>query len=385
MLDTVALSLDTRAFEILDPGRFSPSAVGLLQPPYYPLGGRGNIACVQNPTKADFAAGRYLPRLTLAKRKVRGGFSITLRVEFSAPKLVYGNNFDELTSREFDVVVDTLRHALASMGVRVSDYDLRAANVSTVHYSKNVCFTDYTTCSMVMRELDLIDLDGRLDLSHTDYRNNGHAIRYHANSFELTFYDKMRDLEKARFSEKRAIEQDNRIQADLFSERDDLPKQLEVLRMEVRLGNRTKIKGLLKRIGADIEPTFAALFDASLAKDVLLHFWEQIRRQLPLAGQTADRRPEELLSTLAAASDGNARPGALLQQLGCVLLVASVGVRGAGALMSRHCSNRSWQRYKRQLRELNIPATNRFSALDQVGDTLSRFHPLRLADITQLT
>ena len=381
MLDTVALSLDARAFDILEPGRFSPSATGLLQPPYYPLGGRGNIACIQNPTKADFEAGRYLPRLTLAKRKARGGFALTLRVEFSAPKLLYGNNFDELTSRDFDTVVDTLRHALTSMGVRVSDYDLRAAKVSAIHYSKNVCFTDYTTCSMVMNELDLIDLDGRLDLSHTDYRNKGHAIRYHANSFELTFYDKLRDLEKARFSEKRAIERDNRFQAELFAERSDLPKQLEVLRMEVRLGNRTKITSMLKRVGVDIEPTFAALFDASVAKDVLLHFWTQIRRQLPLAGQTADRRPEELLSTLAAASNGDSRPGSLLQQLGCAMLVASVGMRGASALMSRHCSTRSWQRYKRQLRLLDIPATHRFSALDQVGDTLSRFQPLRLADI----
>jgi hypothetical protein len=36
---------------------------------------------------------------------------------------------------------------------------------------------------MVMSELDLIDLTTRLDLSRTDYRNKGHAIRYHANSF----------------------------------------------------------------------------------------------------------------------------------------------------------------------------------------------------------
>ena len=69
MLDTIALSLDQRQFEIVSPERFSPSAAGLLRPPFYPLGSRGNFTCVQNATKADFNAGIYLPRLTLTKRK----------------------------------------------------------------------------------------------------------------------------------------------------------------------------------------------------------------------------------------------------------------------------------------------------------------------------
>jgi hypothetical protein len=156
MLDTVVLTLDQRHFEVLQPERFSPSAKGLLLPPYYPLGSRGNFACVQNPTKADLQGGRYLPRLTLAKRKILSGFGLTLRMEFSAPKLVFGNNFDELESRDFAKVLIALHRGLARMGISVSTGVLREARVSAIHYSKNVAFTDYTTCSMVMSELDLI-------------------------------------------------------------------------------------------------------------------------------------------------------------------------------------------------------------------------------------
>src|SRR5260370_11862023 len=83
MLDTIALTLDQQQFEVREPGRFTPSAEGLLVPPYYRLGARGHFACFQNPTRADLDAGRYLPRLTLSKRKARAGFAITLRVEFS--------------------------------------------------------------------------------------------------------------------------------------------------------------------------------------------------------------------------------------------------------------------------------------------------------------
>jgi hypothetical protein len=238
------------------------------------------------------------------------------------------------------------------MDVRVATDTLRAARASAVHYSKNIAFTNYTTCSMVIRELALIDLGRRLDLSRTDYRDEGHAIRYHANSYEVTFYDKLKDLEQSRISEKRAIERDYGAQMHLFGDRGTRPKELQVLRMEVRLGNRARIMKLLKRIEPGTEPTFKALFNVSIAKAVLMQFWTQLRAQLPMIEGARDGRPEDLLVSLAAAASGRARPRTLLQQLGCLTLVASVGFRGAGAILSRHCSARSWERYKRQIKAL---------------------------------
>jgi hypothetical protein len=376
MLDTIVLTLERPQFDVLAPDRFSPSARGLLAPPYYPLGARGNFACVLNPSKQNLDAGRYLPRLTLAKRKVAHGFSLTLRIEFSAPKLVFGNNFDELTPRHFSTLLTGLHEALGGMGIRVRKDTLREVRVSAIHYSKNIAFTDYTTCSMVMSELGLIDLTKRLDLSHTDYRNEGHAIRYHANSFEVAFYDKIKDLQKARYSEKRGMEQDYRTQLEMFRGPASFPKQLEVLRMEVRLGQRTKIKSVLKQSGVDAGLTFESLFDADIAKAVLMQFWRHVSRQLPLLGPSNEQRPEDVLSALAAATQGATRPGRLLQQLGCTLLVRSVGVRAAGAVLSRHCSPRSWQRYKRELKTLPLGNAGGFSALKKVDEALTRFEPL---------
>jgi len=378
MLDTIVLTLDQPQFDVLAPDRFSPSAKGLLVPPYYPLGARGNFACIQNPTKGDLNAGRYLPRLTLSKRKGPNGFALSLRVEFSAPKLIFGNNFDELQSCDFPKVLTALREALGLMGIRVSHNVLRTARVSAIHYSKNLAFTDFTTCLMVMSELDLIDLTKRLDLSQTDYRNEGHAVRYHASSYEVTFYDKIKDLEKARYSEKRGIERDYGAQIEMFRDSAAFPRQLEVLRMEARLGKRPKIKSVLNAVGVHAELTFEALLDAGLAKAVLMQFWAEIKRQLPLIDPAVASRPEDLLASLASAGRGAARIGKLLQQLGCVLLARSVGIRGAGAALSRHCSARSWQRYKRELKALPLSSGQGFSALRRVDEELSKFKPLRL-------
>ncbi len=379
MLDTVVLTLDQREFQVLEPDRFSPSARGIVAPPFLALGARGVFTCVQNPTKTDFAEGRYGPRLTLTRRKVREGFALTLRIEFSAPKLIFGNNFDELRSRDLEAVLAALLRSLKGAGIRTTEDVLRAARVSAIHYSKNMLLTDFTSCSMVMGELTRLDLDTRLDLARTDYRNDGHAIRYHANSYEIVFYDKLKDLEKARFSEKRAIEKDSAVQFDILESRSRFPKGIEVLRLEIRLGTRTKIRDVLKRAGADVEPTFAALFDISIAKGVLGYFWSQIEAALPPADAGIKERPEDILARVAAAASGEARPGKLLQLLGGMVLLDSVGIRGLRALMLRHGTPRSWQRLKRDLKALPSAPAASFDALRQVDEALGCFKSLSLA------
>jgi hypothetical protein len=109
-----------------------------------------------------------------------------------------------------------------------------------------------------------------------------------------------------------------------------------------------------------------------------MQFWTHVRGQLPLIDKTNLQRPEDMLSALAAATKGRVRPGKLLQQLGCAVLVGSVGIRGANAVLSRHCSRRSWQRYKRELKGLSLGSASRFSALKHVDEALARFEPLRV-------
>ena len=57
----------------------------------------------------------------------------------------------------------------------------------------------------------------------------------------------MKYLKQSKISDKRAIEQDNYIQQDLFNYSTRPP--LEILRMEVRLNNRKSIKNTLEKVG----------------------------------------------------------------------------------------------------------------------------------------
>jgi 6-phosphogluconate dehydrogenase (decarboxylating) len=83
---------------------------------------RGYFKLIQNPTKSELKNGIYKPRLTMTKRfNTTGRHEATLAIEFSAPKLLYGNNFDELTENDFTLVVELLQSKLKEMGVHFFD------------------------------------------------------------------------------------------------------------------------------------------------------------------------------------------------------------------------------------------------------------------------
>src|SRR5258706_10923497 len=119
MIDTIVLTFKQTMFTIMKHDYFSPSTEGLYnQTGYYRLGSRSNMVCKQNPTPSELKSGIYKPRLTVTKRMNRQHeFEITMKIEFSIPKLLFGNNFDELEDSDFDKVIEILKQKLRDMGV----------------------------------------------------------------------------------------------------------------------------------------------------------------------------------------------------------------------------------------------------------------------------
>src|SRR3989338_10344714 len=280
MIDTIVLTLKGGMFTILDRDKFTPSANSLYD---YAggFGGRSFMKCTQNPTVSELKRGIYKPRLTLTKRVNRqGGIDIPLKIEFSAPKMLFGNNFDELTDKDFPSLATKLNTTLKQMGVFVLENNLINAPYSAIHFSKNIPLTDYTTSYTYMKQFTKLNINKKLDTNQSDYRNEGHCFKYRANSFEIVFYDKVKDLQQAKVSEKRAIEKDNALQLNLF-EQNTMRKPFEVLRMEVRLGKRQKLKQILSTVGLSCEPTFKNLFSQEVAQKVQLHYITKIEDNYP--------------------------------------------------------------------------------------------------------
>jgi len=81
MYDTVAITLNQNEFNILNWSKFKKTQY------------KSKNSYNKYVLNFDYKEFGYMPRLTYYDRS----FNSSLRVEFSAPKLLYGNNFDEIT------------------------------------------------------------------------------------------------------------------------------------------------------------------------------------------------------------------------------------------------------------------------------------------------
>ena len=380
MIDTIVLTLKQSMFTIMDHDKFSPSTKGLYDSSnYYRLGGRSNMTCVQNPTSSELKNGIYKPRLTVTKRMNSDhNFEITLKIELSLPKLIFGNNFDELEDNDFDLVVSTLKQKLREMGVYLLENRLINAPVSNINYSKNIPLTDYSTPYTYLEMMSKININQRLDLNQTDFRNEGHSLKYRANSFEVVFYDKLKDLSKAKISEKRAEEKDNAIQLNLF-ETVEIKKPFEVLRMEIRLNKKQKLIQILKKVGIEQEPTFQLLFSKEIAQKVLIYYLNEIEDGYPTLLLFDSKDPKGFLSEFML---HNPKAGIkkAIQMLGLRILLDQVGIREFRELTKRK-SRQSWYNLNKEMRGMNYPQeVDTFAVL---RNALTEFKPLKLVDFQE--
>lgn len=376
MIDTIVLTLKTGMYTIFEPDNFSPSTRGLVDPTagYYRLGGRSNITCKQNPTPNELKRGIYKPRLTVTKRINRAGnFEIPLKIEFSVPKLLYGNNFDELTDDDFPAVIQKLKTVLKEMGVYLFEKNLINAPVSSVHYSKNIALTDYTTPYTYLSQLTKLNINKRLDTNRTDFRNEGHSFKYRANSFEIVFYDKIKDLQQAKISEKRAEEKDNALQLNLF---DILTqrKPFEVLRVEIRLNKRQKISQILKKIDKQVEPTFVNIFSQDTAKKVLLHYINEIEEAYPPLLTYQYDSPKKFFERLLVANP-KLKPTQALELTAFRALLEEIGVREYRQMTKRH-GIYYWYSLNKKMK--NLSYTNEVSVFSLLRRQITDFEPLKL-------
>ena len=377
MIDTVALTIQPKDFRILDHKRFTPSSMGLFVPPYYEFGRNAFIKCVYNPSKKDMEKYKYLPRLTLMKAIRNGGFSITLKVEFSAPKLLHGNNFDELEEPDFGELCWKLKGMLLYMGIEIQDIKaISEADISAIHYSKNIILTDYSTPYTILKEVAKVNVNRLLDMNQTDFRNEGHAIKYHSNDYELTFYDKLKDLKQAKISEKRSVERDNYVQVSLFDQL-EMKEPFEVLRMEVRLGSRKKIKDVLKAVKIHIEVlNFTSLFSRFISQEVLLYTLSKIEQGYPTILTATTKTNEELLIQLMI-DNPKMKYKNVLALIGAKSLLSEVGTRNFRQITDKFGKS-NWYRLNKEMKTLTL--SKKLNPFTFLRDEIIIFKQIMLED-----
>lgn len=371
MVDTVILSFAEGGYRLMDEKRFQPGLAAKLRHPGVKAGDKH----VQNPTTQELLAGNYKPRLTFTARPHLGAMAIFLKVEFSAPKLLFGNNFEELTDADFDPLIDKLRTKLQEMGIEVFSASLSACQPTGVHYSKNFVFRDFTTSSVIIDELSRADVTKRLDIARSKYRNEGHGLAWHADSYEVVFYDKVKDLEQTKIGIKRAFDRENQLQLPLLDFiQASKPKPFEVLRFEVRLPKR-KLNSLLKKLGYKENLSFRELFSSRLSLAVLNDLWLLATTGLELVLPKIDD-PLSHYQNLRILNP-NIKPDKLLKLAYCLLILSKDGFRKLRDNYEGKQGN--WAKLKKELAELKLP-TSSYRPYQIVTEALKKYEPVKFKD-----
>lgn len=303
---------------------------------------------VRNPSKKDKASGMYFPRITLFKRRFERFQNV--KIEFSAPKLLYNNNLEELTDDDFEKVVDALLDRLKHMGVRIFRHHVVNAKVSAMHFSKNIQLTEGYTSSHIISEIGKIDLRKSFDFARARFVNDGQSLCAHTAAHELVIYDKIADLNKGK---KRAVDRDQTpYQSSLFEELKSTNRLVEVLRIEIRLCKRDKINSLLKLLDVEGKLTFKQLFSSKISQKVLGYYWERIVGAKKNGLFTLPVSSKDLLRELFKCRP-DLKPNRALYLIGLSTLAKDGnGLRELRTILTGKSNDRTWYRIIADHREL---------------------------------
>ncbi len=293
---------------------------------------------VRNPPKNAHANGLYFPRLTGYKR----GQDETVRIEFSAPKLLYLNNLDELQDDDFSSVIETLCKRLQMMGVVATEELLKSASVTSVHFSKNILLEDGYTASHLISEMNKVNLRKSFDFARTRYINDGQSLYAHTTAHELVIYDKIADLGK---DKKRAIDKEQSpYQCSLFTELNKPNQLVEVLRLEIRLNHKQKMNAVLEQLGYTKDPTFKNVFNVEMSQKVVKSYWERLIKERSLGLFSVSLSLKEILRTLFIA-DAKLKPKQAIYYTGLFMLGRDEnGMRELRSIVTKKSHERTWYR-----------------------------------------
>ncbi len=331
---------------------------------------------VRNPSKMDKGTGKYFPRLTGYKRLYNQDANV--RIEFSVPKLLYLNNLDELTESDFPEVISLLQERLKTMGIIVEKSTLENANISSVHFSKNIPLQDGYTASHLISEMNKVNIRKTFDFAKTRFMNDGQSLYAHTTSHQLVIYDKISDMGKGK---KRAIDKDQTTyQMNLFDEIKKEKEVEEIIRFEVRVNKKQKLNSLLESLGYKKNPVFRQVFSMEMSKKVVTEYWKKLIKERNLGLFSLSMSNKDILQTLFLADRG-IKPKQAIYLFGLFQLARDEnGMRQLRTIVSKRSHDRTWYRITQDMQHASelITKNKVRSWVTQIDKSIEDYKPFKI-------
>ena len=380
MNDTISLKLLRKDFELREPWNWQPQLPDVITPtaaPYLPFYYPYHL------NKKDTT--KFYPRLKIMSfaDKATGHSRIELTIDFSAPKILFNNNVDEIEEQDFEILVDTLLLRLREMGIKTTYEAIEGAKVYKLDFSKNILLTNYETVSNATRTISKFDIPKRLKVYSDRFQNEGHALRIYNTQQQIVIYDKVKDA----FKSKDEAEDKDRTsyQQKLLKAIQSTRNPIEILRLEIRILNRIKLNSLLQSLGFGSNPSFKDIFKRKIAQTVLKHYWKLITpdQTLFLLHYIDENSFKQVLTYL----NQHKLNKKLIEAAGIAYFMyhsKKYGVRDLELNSYSNFSTRTWLRNEHYFDLINdiVKETSKSNFLEDVNRSLEVFEPFKVKQLS---
>ncbi len=295
------------------------------------------------------------------------------KIEFSVPKLLLGNNLEELDDYEFEKVISTLSERLSEQGLSVPSDVLKNARVIVLHYSKNIWLgKNYSVCE-ILSQIKKVNISKRFDAMDTKYINGGESIHIHNTSNEFVIYDKVSDIRKTK---SRSRDKANKYNKSLLKV---IKSNEQILRLEVRLNKKTKIMQVLG-LSKNDPVTFREIYSTLISKKVVTSYWENIVRKNDLGMFQLTCNDDEILKRLSG-PELKLKPKDLFYLYGLLKASNNKGfMQEMRNLVTKNGTIRTWYRIKKDIERANkaISYSKQKGWVNEVEVQLANYRPIKL-------
>lgn len=383
MNDTITLKLSRNDFTVLEPWEWQPQLPDVISP----------TSDVYLPFFYQFHLNRkspsnYYPKLTLISlaNKISRKPKIELTIQFSAPKILFDNNVDEIEETDFEKLIDTLLLRLAEMGVKTHYEALSNAEIRKVDFCKNILLNNYETVTHATRTVSKFDIPKRLKIYNDRFQNEGHALRIYNTQQQIIIYDKVKDA----FKNKDEAEDKDRTkyQQQLLKAIQSSHSPIEILRLEIRLLNVRKLNAVLTELGFSANLTFRDIFKKEIAKTILKQYWKLITpEQSTFLLYYMD---ENILKQVLGYLKKQGINKRFIETAGIAYLMYhsdKLGVRDLELTSYSNYSTRTWLRNERYFDLINniVKDTSKSNFLEDVNNSLEVFEPFKVSKLSEMT
>ena len=342
------------------------------------------------PSQAD-----YSPKIEvfeiLSKKKAKD-IQYFLKLTFSVPKLLYKNSLQEVTEKDWPIVVDTLKRKLYGAGIAISEQAIVSAPVSAVHVAKNIVLPRDIRMQDILAEISLTDISKVFDVTKKEVKNGGRWLHIYSGTTERVFYDKVLDAmrPKNKRKDKTQIDYERKI-----IEKYGLQKR-EVYRYEYRITKGQTVKRdvnpLLGQKDLRAVVTFKDLFRPGLCKKLLLKSWADLvgrpENQLALLGSSKDAMSllQHILSNAKELGETGHSMNKALTSYGLARSVREYGVKEVRRAVETEWSAKHSDRLTKKLKLASklVEGLAYSNAIEHIDQMLQEYEVLTLDKLDNL-